>query len=350
MSPLLVIAIVLLAMLSLASLALNAFCLHVVRKSPTMLKRPSILCIYNLLLLQVFQACCVIPFYITSLTERSDSHDDSHITRKRICNTFRYSYTLALYGSCLGVFLTTIDRFLAVFWITHYKLHVTHTRMKQVLILLWFYLITVCSVPYIYTTDNNNDDEYVVGCTGHNNHHLQCSYNPSRVWIIIMSVLNELLPYMATVLMYIYTVHRTKRNDKCNIVRNSACLLHASLPNQVVMVMKKKDTIKCTRATKIAYLLCIAYAVLCSPSAILYTLKYLCPTCFSVYYRESCMTIYIELTVNFIAFLNLIAVPIICCFYEKELRRAAREIWRKERDTEEQNLITCDDEYILPNE
>jgi len=330
-----IISICLLVLLLLSSVALNSFCLNVIRKSEKLLKKSSMLLISNLLLLQLFQACVVLPFYIA----RQCDDGKSATWSRNVCNGFRFSYMVAFYGTCLGVFLTSIDRFFAVFWILKYKTHVTKQRVGRALIFLWFYLLIVSIVPFAYPPEV--DHEFIPQCKAHMNH-VKCNYNQPKYWLISMITMNTVVPYIAMVFMYVYIVKKVKYYERKAIARNSTCL-HVTLPNQIVITIKKKDMTKHKKITKMAFMLCFVYAVLWTPSALFYTLKHICPTCFGQYYNNaSCFVVYIEFSVNFVAFLNLLAVPIIYCFYQQDFRTSANLRKSFREDIEEKKLLPSD--------
>lgn len=324
------ISIVLLGILSVMTVALNSFCLHVIRTSKHLLKKSSTFLIINLLVFQLFQGLVVIPFYIAK-----QFHHLPDVWKKAICNGFRFSYMVAFYGTCLGVLLTTIDRFLAVYWLTTYKVQLTKRRVTGLSLAIWIYILVLCALPFFNKAEIT---ETVSNCEIH----VKCDYNQKKIWTIMMLTVNTALPYLIIVAAYIYVIRRVKFIEKRSQPRNSLCF-DVTLDNQRVITVKQKDLTKHKKITYLALQLCIVYALLWLPSVCYYTLQHVCPTCFTQNYKDSCWSVYTGFVIKYIAFFNALVTPVIYCFYQKDFRRSVN----LRRSTQS---IDSDRRSLIPNQ
>ena len=318
-------AVCFLFIISVSSVILNSFCLHVIRTSNQLLKKPSTLFIVNLLVLQLIQGIIVIPSYAMYR-----AHIGSNLLQRLLCNTFKYSYNVTFYGTCLGVLLTSIDRFLAVYWILTYRKGVTRSRVLHSIVLTWFYVLVLNIIPFLEIGHKDIKPPHVCG-----------DYNPQRSWTILMLCVNTALPYILMILCYKYVVSKVKFYETRARQRNSTSF-DVTLDNQDVITIKKKYVAKHKKITKLACILSIAYALLWTPSIIYDGLLHACIKCFPQSYMQSNWFIYVEFIIKYIAFFNALAAPVIYCFYQKEFRKSANLHRSAPSEGENAKLIPSD--------
>lgn len=298
--------------LSITTILLNIFCIDVIRRSKLLLRKPSTVFIVNLLVLQLIQGLFVLPLYIAQQANFQDDH-----WKIRICNGFRFSYTITFFGTCLGILLTSIDRFFAVYWIASYRFRLTRPRVMTILLMKWMYVVILCSLPLFNTSPHEND--IVLSCQSYAIE-VACDYHPSKLWSIIMLLVNTALPYIIIVAVYIYVIRTVKFFEK-RAHQKPSKYFEVPLRNQGgVIKLKKKDIAKHKKITKLAIILCLVYAFLWMPSVAYYAVTHVCPDCFQAF---SCRSDYVKFFITFVAFLNGIAVPVVYCFYQKDFRRSA---------------------------
>lgn len=319
----------LLAVLSVTTIALNSFCIIVLRRSKSLSRKPSTVFIINLIVLQIIQGAIVIPLYIV----KKANFNVDNIWRRRICNGFRLSYTITFFGTCLGVLLTSTDRFLAVYWITSYRLRWTRQRIMAIILTKWIYIAILCILPLTNSLKSYQDENVNL----FNMDVSACTYNPSKAWSIYMLIINILVPYIIIVAEYLYVSH-TVRFFETRALKNSSSLVTVAIVSQIGKVKHKKiDTGKHKKITRLAVALSLVYALLWIPSVVYYTLKHFCPNCISRYNTQ-----YLEFSVTFVTFLNGIAVPIVYCFYQKEFRKSSRTSVKININDIEKMKTSCD--------
>merc|ERR1712133_14652 len=143
-----------LLLVSLISIILNSFCIHVVRTKQSFQEKPSAVLLTNLLFTHLFQGLIVIPMNV------GRSFDIENLFWARFFkNGFHFTYTLSFYGICFGVLIISVDRFLATYLLTKYKAYVTFRNAKYILITTWMYTCVLCVIPFIPKASTEDNTE-----------------------------------------------------------------------------------------------------------------------------------------------------------------------------------------------
>ena len=285
-----------LLILSVVSVLLNGSCMLIISRSNSLLKKPSTYLIINLLVMQLLQGVFVLPLYAAKKFQFENLD-----LRIFVCDTFRFTYMLTYYGTCLGVLFISIDRFLATRWIWLYKARVTKKRVLISIGILWIYLISLNSIPFIKSK--------------HVHKHLQCNYDPQHEWSLFMILTNAVVPYILIILCYQYVIYTMKRMD------HDINVLNDDKESKLNEKIDKKHIVKYKKVTHTSMVLALVYAVFWFPSILYFTfLSIFQHSPFIHSYFGSRVEIYIGFNVKLLSFLDAIAAPIVYCFEHKEFR------------------------------
>ena len=331
--PGMVVALVILAFIAVF---LNSLGLYIIRTTKTLWKRNSSLLLMNLLAVHLFQGVFVFPFYAGKKVKQD------FVPAQVFANGFRLTHMLTFYGTCLGILVIAIDRFLATILLTKYKVLVTRRRVKIALVALWVYIVGLCLVPFIDVEGPNYGERFnpVTNETVIYEKPKFYVYQQQREWVLFMLIVNTALPYVLIIACYIFIGYRLRRmqvyhpaplsNDKHS--KNSVAMttLGESHPHAGENVpLKKKDVDKYKQVTKLTLILTAIYGVFWTPSIFYYPLKEDCKNCFPDNYEDSELEQYLGFITKYLAFLDAAAAPLVYCFMHKEFQKSLERIKSK---------------------
>ncbi|XP_012557997.1 octopamine receptor beta-2R [Hydra vulgaris] len=306
-------AVTSLLILAIAATSLNSLCIHIIRRIKSLKKRPSSILTLNVLLVHLLQGLIVLPLYAAKKFTIKSFHWAQFID-----NSFRVTYMITFYGTVLGVFCISIDRFLATYWLKSYKQRITKKRVCVSLFLLWIYIITLCMIPFIPSFPLNTslnvssfDKIYI--------------YVQQDEWVIFMLIFNTALPYILTIVIYTYIICRLqalkKKHDRLRDSTNS-------VQQKGPLKMRDKDLERYRKITYLTVVLTVFYGIFWTPSFIYYPLLSFCKSCFSREFENSSLEQYLGFVTKYLAFLNGVAAPLIYCFYHENYRQGFTTIRR----------------------
>lgn len=361
-----------LVILSVVSFVLNGFCIYIIKTNTSFHEKPSSAFIVNLFLTHLFQAMFVFPLYAGKKI-----HTNDFLMAQFFSNGFRFTYFLAFYGGCLCVLCIAVDRFLATFLLTDYKIYVTFKNVICVMGSTWLYVILLCLIPFIPSYQNNHSsDHHLLNAHQHVNttqgqllqtHALRMHkkdnmmnsfeylqkkvinldlkelndlstkeiqsqiiseekyleitkfyyYVPQKEWTIFMLFFNAALPLIIITLCYLYIVHRLKDLNRFHI----RAKFDINGEQQTQKQPKIKEFHKYKEITTLTCILVIAYTFCWSPSIIYYTTLSVCEKkCFVTNWNNSATEQYVVFMNKYISFLNSVFSPIIYCLHRPEVQ------------------------------
>ena len=257
----------------------NTICIYAIMKGKTILQqRPSTILILGLLTMHLLQAFFAMPFYAAKRNMKSSA----------VCTGFRFFYILTFYLAVFNVLMISIDRFLALHLKTSYSIVVTSKRALIALFCVWVYVIAVCSIPF-------------------KKHTKKCAYNPQKQWVFFMLLVNCALPYVITVVLYMYILYAVRQYSAAN--------------------NKKKSSQPNARITRNTMILISTYGLAWTPSIIYFTLMTLSPDVFPSTYKDSPAEEYIGFFLKYIKFVEGITSPVLYCYLSKNYKRLLQKCW-----------------------
>ncbi|XP_065671504.1 5-hydroxytryptamine receptor 1B isoform X2 [Hydra vulgaris] len=308
------LSVVSLCLLAVAAITINILSLVIIKKSKKILSRPSIHFTINLLFVDLLQGIFVIPIYVAKKINIQNRSGDNFI-----CDSFRFSYMITYYMSIFCVLLIGLDRYIATTFIFKYKALVKVKYVKIIVIALWVYVVTLCSIPF-----------YLPEVSPQLLSQDECFYRQNTVWTIAMLVINCFVPYILILYFYKYIIKHIQDTEKVPIKKASDVTQNVLAIPQMKDVQKfndinniicgnQKKTDYTKNIIKISILLSTCYAFFWTPSIVYYILSKFC--------RDKCFLnlnpvsqTYLEFAIKFLAFLNSLSAPIIYCFTDKEFR------------------------------
>nr|XP_047146666.1 dopamine receptor 4-like [Hydra vulgaris] len=301
---LIVIHTIFLVVLSICIVIINGACIYVISTSKRLLQNPSIILILNIILIHFFQGIIVMPLYSIELF---NGHG-------LVCGAYRFTSMLAFYGSCLSVFLLSLDRLLAIKMLTAYHVNVTKCRVLKSITLCWTYVVGLCLIPFFPFAKKTSSI-------------VKCSYNQPKLWSILMLVVNALLVYIFIVFNYVLVRQKLR---KTNILLRESTNSRNSGMNQG----KCSKLFKVSKTTYVILWLVLCYAITWAPT-IVYVLVQrlsLAPSIFNKHYYKSQIGAAITFYVKYINFFDGIISPIIFCYNFRAFRLKFKKInlkWSK---------------------
>lgn len=330
------VSITLLIILSIIAMVTNGACIYIISKAKELSSNPSSYLIQNLLIVHFLQGLLAFPLYAAK-----KHGTESIFWKQMICDGFRVTYMMTFYLAVFSVFLITIDRFVAVFFVMRYQELVDWKRVIYFIIGVWVYITLLCLIPFLNFGQKNENDDFMnidvnsdmkTNATILINHRdsanstknlkkdggVQCHYNQSKLWTTLMLSVNCLVPYIAIVILYqliTYKIHQMETKTKA--MTSSS----AYDDNMTSSESKAKEFSRSKKITKVSMILSIAYMVTWSPSIVYYILWSVCPdTCFSRDYKSSNAENYVSFSMKYLAFLDAIASPFIYCMLSERFR------------------------------
>ena len=144
-----------LVILSIISIVLNSFCIYIIKTNTKFHEKPSSVFVMNLLITHLFQSIFVFPLYAGKKLKV-----DNFYMAQFFSNGFRLTYILSFYAVCMCVLNIAVDRFLAIYLLTAYKVYVTFKAILTVTSFTWVYIILLCMVPFIPHSGHQHDSTY----------------------------------------------------------------------------------------------------------------------------------------------------------------------------------------------
>lgn len=234
------------AILSIVVVIVNGACIYVIMAKKRLRKKPPMIFILNLLCTHLLQGLLVLPSYAVKKWKNYPKY-----LYPFVCSTWRLSYMLTFYGTCINVLLVAIDRFIATKYSLNSKLSAKKCRISCGL--AWLYISVLCLVPFIPIKRSKSLETST------------CLYNQPHVWTIFMLMCNTVLPFLIILIIYIYIARKMNSSaqelfeDKFNLDRRLA------LNRKITML-----TIKIT----------LIYGVTWLPSIVYYSIVTIAPRTF----------------------------------------------------------------------
>ena len=255
------------------------------------LHKTTYLPIASLALADLLAGVTAMPAYIL----KKALQDQTPLTREIICNVFRFSYFLTGYASVLSLCVISVERLLAIKKPLTYSIVVTVKRLSLALVVAWFDAILVSSLPFIRWSKES----------------VECAYNPTRWWSLMVIVSNVLVPFLFITVCYIY-MHRIARRHLRRIKtevsnqRNPGLSLHEKKASKTVMIVVG------------------VFIISWFPSCFYYFLRHVCPPCFpnSFFPLEGIFNTLVKLLTFSGSFWN----PLIYCWRSRDFRKAFVQI------------------------
>lgn len=280
------------ALLSTTSVTITLFdscCLYMIWKNKRA-RRPSTIAVWNLLFCHLLQGIIVVPSYILKRSNFNDAQ-----VRSAVCDTFRFSYMVTNYLSCLSLLLITLDRMFAIKRPLLYRSTMTNRKIASAVIGCWFYVVILCSVPFIPSSGKAS----------------KCKYNPQREWTTIMLTCHTMLPFFIILYSY-FLIFSSARNSR--ILRTSVFAM--SETGQSHRETRESEM----RIAKISAVVASAYVICWGPSFVYYFLLSTCAECFRASYFDSTAELVITFVMKYMTFLNGIIAPVIYCYRYNSFR------------------------------
>lgn len=341
-----------LVVLSIVSIALNCYCIYLIKSNTKFREKPSAAFVVNLLLIHIFQGVFVFPLYAAKKLKVENC-----FLQNLFNNVFLVSYIVTYYGACLSVLNIGLDRFLATYLLNRYKIYVTFRNVMIVLFLTWVYVLLMCSVPFIPTMNDakrSDTKRYVSNTTridlqwrdivtevsgstqtfkdlsnitlydinsltstySFNITSKKCmkwSYNymPQNEWTVFMVFFNSALPLVMIIACYVYVVLRLKK------LRPSK-----GVNKQKNNTLKVKEFNKFHQVTRLTQVLSATYTFCWSPSIVYYTVLSVCVRkCFPQHWDDSYVEKHLVYIIKYFLFINSLFSPLIYCYHHPELRQ-----------------------------
>ena len=323
-------AVTFLLILAVAAIILNSLCIYIIRATKSLWNKPSSMLILNLLIVHFFQGLFVLPLYAAKKFTIK-----SFLWARFVNNSFRVTYMITFYGTVLGVFCISVDRFLATYWLNLYKPRVTMKRVCIGLFLLWMYNFALCMIPFVPPASR----------TYRNSSKTMYFYNQQDEWMIFMLLVNTALPYILIVIIYTYIIYRL-RILSANHSRSGEGLIKQNS----TLKMRDKDLKRYRQVAYLTFVLTVSYAVFWTPSLIYYPMLSFCKSCFHKGFQDSNLEQHLGFITKYLAFSDAVAAPLIYCFYHADFRRALMKIKRTlmRQQQLEIPLTTLNDESMTP--
>ncbi len=284
-----------LVILSIILITFNGWCLYVIAGS-TRLQSPSTFTIASLLSCHFLQGLIVIPSYMIKRLDLSNA-----TARTAVCDTFRTSYMITNYVSCLALLLISVDRMLAIMRPLKYKTSGSNRKIFIAILIIWLYVVILCLLPFIPRGKSSS-----------------CNYLPQKEWTIAMLSCNTLLPFILILICYtlIFKTARMAREQRNALTSNSVSTSTAS--NAAEM-----------KIAKISAAVVMAYAFCWGPSFVYYFLASTCKSCFAPSFKDSRTEEVLTFLMKFLTFIDGIIAPVIYCLKHAGFRHRIRLMRRR---------------------
>ena len=215
-----------------------------------------------------------------------------------VCDTWRMTYMLTFYGTCINVLLVAIDRFIATKFAMSKKVKLTYKHCFMICCLAWFYMLVLCCIPFIPMQKSVSLQNS------------RCHYNQPKEWTIFMLFFNTILPFMLVFAIYIYIIFKLRQNNQMKSSRTT------SINNKVTSL-----TIKLT----------ITYGLTWLPSIVYYNIVTMRPETFSDEFYVSDTEAILTFLIKYITFFDGAVAPLLYCCSSQDFRKAFFRLFCSER-------------------
>lgn len=336
------------AALAVVITCINLCSLAIILWSKALMSHPQVILVINLILTHLLQGLVVMPVYAL---RKSREYPVSAFPI--VCDTWRFSYMLTFYGTCLNVLLIALDRWLATRFFQKYASHhYRHKHFVGAVMVSWFYVISLCLLPFI--VHDNND-----GSENKSSSPFYCNYKQPHYWSSFMLICNTVLPYLSVIAIYLYIRKRIKksaantsyavgnllRNSTISVFYNNNNISHSNdnhsvkdrsvSPSKIVNRISrtknksvKRKSAQYRKVTKLTFRIIFIYGVTWTPSIVYYSIVTLNPDAFPQSYYVSKWEMVATYTIKLITFFNAAAAPVIYCYNHLEFRREAKKMFR----------------------
>lgn len=283
--------IIILIITSILVTILNLFCITVIAYTKR-LHKTTHMAVTSLLIAHALQGLLVIPSYAIKRAKIMRDH--------RVCDSFRFTYFLTNYASCLSLLVISLDRCFGVTFPLKYKVSITPKRMISVLSAVWVYVLSLCLIPFA-----PNDDP-------------KCRYHTNKAWTLTMLLGHTMVPFFIILCCYMIIFSKVKNVLRVRRTQHERCARTIATRRQW---NKSKTTI----------IIVACYIVCWGPSFVYYTTLMLCPknVCFTQEYLESKSEEYVTFFMKFLTFADGIIAPLLYCFNNQSFRTARQHFLRK---------------------
>lgn len=278
-----------LIILSLAIILLNSGCLFILISSKKRCRMSSLL-LASLLIIHIIQGVIVIPLYTAKRWKLSNK-----IAKVAVCDSFRFSYLLTNYMSCITILLISLDRFCAIRFPLEYRVRASKGTALKSIAASWIYVTILCLVPF-------------------RNHGEKCNHSPSKIWSVSMLSFNTFLPLLIIIVVYTYISRKSfvfvRRSERRRCLQKREKLHDARRKSAVSLAAFLSKEFA---AAKVAVLITASYIVCWGPSFMYYMLKNTCKHCFAPSFKDSSLEENLNYAMKFMTLVDGLAAPIIYC-------------------------------------
>ena len=289
-----------LLILSLAIILLNSGCLFMLLSSEKR-RRISSLLLASLLIIHIIQGVVVIPLYTAKRWKISNK-----TAKVAVCDSFRFSYLLTNYISCITILLISLDRFCAIRFPLKYRVRASAATAVKSIAASWTYVIALCLIPF-------------------RNHCGKCNYSPSTIWSVSMLSVNTFLPFLIIIFIYTYISRKSfifvRRSERRRCIQKREKLPNARRKSAVSLATFLSKEFA---AAKVAVLITASYIVCWGPSFMYYMLKNTCKSCFAPSFKDSSLEEKLDYAMKFLTLVDGLAAPIIYCLRNASLYKNRR--------------------------
>ena len=203
--------------LSVCIVVVNTLCIGVIIVSPKLRRRPPTVFILNLLVTHLIQGVFVLPVY--AVKKAKTYPQDLY---PLVCDTWRLSYMLTFYGTCVNVFLVALDRLVATRFAVSSRIKLTTKRCQMVCGFAWFYMVSLCLIPFLPFLGRSRSLQSS-----------KCNYNQPKEWTIFMLMANTVLPFVLVTVIYV---------DIVLIIRTHSLALKTSTMRKAIRIQRTQQT------------------------------------------------------------------------------------------------------------
>jgi len=284
--------------LSILIVLVNTVCIVVILADRRLRRKSPMVFIVNLLVTHLVQGLFVLPVY--AIKKAKTYPPDIY---PLVCDTWRLTYMLTFYGTCVNVFLVALDRYIATKYAVSQKIKLTTRRCIAICIISWLYMVLLCLIPFA-PLDRSVSLQIS-----------KCNYNQPYQWTIYMLMANTVLPFLLVSLIYMYITNTLKNSHKA--IQNSARerRMSSSALNRKLTTLTLKVT--------------FTYGITWLPSIVYYNIVTIKPDTFSAEFYVSDAESLVTFFIKFITFFDAVLAPIIYCRQSIYFRRAFKEFRRR---------------------
>ena len=325
------------AILASIIICINLCSLTIILWSRSLMSRPQVILLINLIATHLIQGLVVMPVYAVRKSKQYPVG-----SYPAVCDTWRFTYMLTFYGTCINVLLIALDRVVATkYYLKYAANHYRHKHFACAVVVGWTYVVALCIIPF-FMDDNDNKD--------HGKTPYHCHYNQPYEWTSFMLIFNTVIPYLCVIASYLYIrrqirevsskVFFTMKSDKCkSLAANNdsfscstedrldssspAVVIHKHAANSI----KPRKSVHYRKVTRLIFRIVFIYGLTWTPSIIYYSIVTMTPDIFPASYYVSQLEMVFTYVIKYITFFNAAAAPIIYCYNHTEFRKEANKLF-----------------------